>query len=256
MNTSNETNELFAALAKATLETEPAVFDKTNTGVGSRYASLNSITASYKDAFARHGLTLTQDIKTATDNGTAFVGCVSRLSHSSGQWMEGSELWLPVVPIVSKADKAAGIIPTITAQAVAMAITYARRYSQSALLNLTSEEDDDGEATKGTGTVTRVTPPPTLAEQQAEAAKKSPPATQPVAPPVQKPPEPEAKTEAEMKLQVARSAWREAFNKLPADKKAFVKNSAEMGAKATDDAPVVTAKTIKLNQYLSSLGIS
>ena len=57
------------------------------------------------------------------------------LLHESGEWIESD-------PVVTKAEK-------INAQGAGSAITYLRRYSLSAILNISSEDDDDGNRVSG-----------------------------------------------------------------------------------------------------------
>jgi hypothetical protein len=101
----------------------------------SKYAPLNDILNLVRPSLAKHGLSLIQG--SAGDG--SVVSITTLLMHESGEWIETE-------PLVLKADKA-------TAQGVGSAITYGRRYSLSAMLGISSEDDDDGNvATHGNTT--------------------------------------------------------------------------------------------------------
>jgi hypothetical protein len=126
MTTSEQINELAAALAKAQGEITPAEFDASNPHFRSKYASLASITAAVKAPLAKNGLAVVQ----GASAGEGSVTVTTRIIHASGQFI-GSELTLPV------GERA-------TPQAVGSAITYGRRYGMAALVGVVAEEDDDG----------------------------------------------------------------------------------------------------------------
>ena len=127
MQTSEQINELAAALAKAQGQIQGAVKDSTNPAFKSRYADLASVWDACRVALSLNGLAVVQ--------GPALVGqgvsVTTRLLHSSGQWAE-STLMLPM-------DKA-------TAQGAGSAITYARRYALAAMVGVAPDDDDDGNA--------------------------------------------------------------------------------------------------------------
>ena len=89
-----------------------------------RYATLDKITEMTRRVLAENGLCVLQPI-VSTDKGPALV---TRLLHESGQWMECEILMPPL-----------GSNP----QAFGSAVTYLRRYSVSAMLNISADEDDD-----------------------------------------------------------------------------------------------------------------
>ena len=95
-----------------------------------RYATLDKITDMIRHALVENGLCLLQPI-VGTERGPALV---SRLLHESGQWME-CEVLLPAL----------GNNP----QAFGSAVTYVRRYSVCALLNISADEDDDANRAAG-----------------------------------------------------------------------------------------------------------
>ena len=95
-----------------------------------RYATLDKITEVTRRALAENGLCVLQPI-VSTEKGPALV---TRLLHESGQWMECEILMPPL-----------GTNP----QAFGSAVTYLRRYSVSAMLNLAADEDDDADRAEG-----------------------------------------------------------------------------------------------------------
>lgn len=133
MTTSEQINELAAALATAQSKMVMATKDATNPHYRSTYATL----ASVRDAcrpLADHGLAIVQGCRTEIGaDGTMRAIVDTRLIHTSGQWI-GDELAVPV----SKSD----------AQGCASAMTYARRIGLAGLVGL-APADDDGEAAVG-----------------------------------------------------------------------------------------------------------
>src|SRR6185437_16686419 len=92
MKTSEQTNEIATALAKAQTEMENPVFDSKNPHFGNKFASLAAVRNTVIPIFAKHGIGVTQDLTTEASG----VGSVLRLSHSSGQWMEFGPLVMPL----------------------------------------------------------------------------------------------------------------------------------------------------------------
>lgn len=149
---SEQTNDLAAALAKAQASMHAAKFDKTNPHFKNKYASLAAVIDAIRTPLAGNGLSYTQ---TTEIREGGFV-LLTVLRHASGQWVS-SEYPLPM-----------GAKP----QELGSALTYARRYSLSAIACIAADEDDDAEAAQSGG-------------QTASTPKaKSPIQAQPVAPPV------------------------------------------------------------------------
>lgn len=134
MRTSESINELAAALAKAQGELKPAPKDSVNPHFRSKFADLASCMTTALPVLARHGLSLIQ-APTFSDGAMTLV---TRLAHSSGQWVEAS--WP---------------LPVAKPQEMGSAMTYGRRYSL-ALFGLVTDEDDDAEAASGRGAVQSV----------------------------------------------------------------------------------------------------
>ena len=127
MHSSATIKELATALAKAQAELKNPTFDSTNPHFKNKFASLSAVREAVTPILAKHGLTVTQFPKT----GDGVAGCVNRLMHSSGEWIE-EECLLPL-------DKN-------NAQGAGSCITYARRYSLQGIAGVVAEEDDDANA--------------------------------------------------------------------------------------------------------------
>jgi hypothetical protein len=123
-----QTPSLAASLAKAQSEIQNPKFDSMNPHFKSKFASLAAVRNAIIPVFARHGLSVVQDLQ-ATDRG---ISCLTILLHSSGERMDIGPLVMPA----SKAD----------AQGFGSAATYARRYALLAMAGVAGEEDDDGNA--------------------------------------------------------------------------------------------------------------
>ena len=127
MPTSDSIKELATALAKAQKTLAGAKKDATNPHFKSRYADLAACWEAAKSTLPDNGLCVFQTTRVSEQD---EVIVITRLAHSSGEWIEG-ELALPV----SKAD----------AQGYGSALTYARRYGLCAIVGI-APEDDDGNA--------------------------------------------------------------------------------------------------------------
>ena len=127
---SEEISELAKALIKVQRQLQPATKDANNPFTKSRYATLNSVMDSCRDALLSNNIWLCQCPVPAEPG---YLGLVTKLTHAeSGQW----QLSLAVVPL-PKADP----------QGVGISMTYMRRYALSAMLGIVTE-DDDGEGAK------------------------------------------------------------------------------------------------------------
>lgn len=147
MMKSDTINDLSAALAKAQAEFKVVGFNRLNPHFKNRYADLTAVINATRPALATHGLAVAQ-FPTA-DGQKVTVETV--LTHSSGQYIAGA-----LTLQASKAD----------AQGVGAAITYAKRYGMCAILGVSADEDDDGNAASE--------PPPTqrAVEQKPKAEPK------------------------------------------------------------------------------------
>ena len=128
MEHSEQLDQLAAALSMAQGEFPP--IKKTKEGqLGNRkylYADLADIKEATRGPLAKHGLA----VISAPELVQTEFRLASKLLHKSGQWI-ASTYPLP---------------GGLTAQETGSAITYARRYVVSALLDIVTEDDDDGAA--------------------------------------------------------------------------------------------------------------
>ena len=123
MKSSEQINELAAALCKAQGEMGGAVKDSANPFFKSSYADLTSVIKAIKQPFADNGLSYTQFPINFEDR----IGVETRLMHKSGQWLEMDY----TLPTVKKDPQAAGA-----------AITYARRYALQSMAGIPVADDD------------------------------------------------------------------------------------------------------------------
>ena len=126
--TSQEVGELAKALINVQRQLQPATKDADNPFTKSKYATLNSVMDSCRDALLSNGIWLCQYPVPAEPG---YLGLVTKLTHAeSGQWQSS----LAVVPL-----------PKVDPQGVGISMTYTRRYALSAMLGIVTEEDTDGE---------------------------------------------------------------------------------------------------------------
>lgn len=155
MTTSDSINELAAALAKAQGDMGGAAKDTKNPFFNHNYADLASVKEAIRVPFAKNGLSVAQFPQTtysgdpqayewtAKRSGEVRYGVrvftvvtvVTRLMHSSGQWLE---------------DSVSAMLPNGDPQSVGSAITYLRRYALQSAAGV-APEDDDAEATTQSG---------------------------------------------------------------------------------------------------------
>jgi hypothetical protein len=128
---SENTAELSAALAKAQAQMKAATFNKTNPHFKNRYADLAAVLDAIRKPLADNGLSVTQ---TTEIREGGFV-LVTTLRHATGQWI-ASEYPLPVAA---------------KPQELGSALTYARRYSLSAIACIAADDDDDAEGARQGG---------------------------------------------------------------------------------------------------------
>lgn len=132
MKRSESIKEIATALAKAQGQMESAKKDADNPFFKSKYSDLASVIEAIKKPFADNGLSYSQ-FPLSSDK--QEVGVETIIMHSSGEWVMGEPLFLPV----NKND----------AQGYGSAMTYAKRYSLQAAAGLPSEDDDGNGAAKG-----------------------------------------------------------------------------------------------------------
>jgi len=96
-----------------------------------KYADLNEIISATADALAEQGIHLFQ-FPSVKDR---LVSLTTLVSHTSGEWLTAT---IGNCPAEQKTEKGT----RHDAQTIGIAITYLRRYTQQALLNLGAEDDD------------------------------------------------------------------------------------------------------------------
>lgn len=131
-------SESIIEIAKALIKFQNEVENPKNTAknpmFNSKYAPLETVINTVKPILAKHGLSFIQS--TGSEGESIIV--TTMLIHESGEYLESAPLILPA----HQARKGGG--KEFNAQGAGSAITYARRYSLSAMLGIASESDDDG----------------------------------------------------------------------------------------------------------------
>lgn len=122
---SDSTPKLNAALVAAQSEMRNVPKTAVNPHFRNKYATLDSIVAMARPILNKHGLAVTQAVTTGDVLETI-------IHHSSGERATVGQMTL-------RLDK-----PSM--QGLGSAITYARRYSLGAVLGITTDDDDDGNA--------------------------------------------------------------------------------------------------------------
>lgn len=150
MKTSEKIDQIATALAAAQSEMKGALKDAANPFFGSKYADLESVWDACRAPLTKHGLSVVQFPKSKaygapevyqweTKKGDVQFGVkvcfevsvLTRLCHSSGQWME---------------DRISTLMPNGNAQSVGSAITYLRRYALQSVAGIAPEDDDGNQA--------------------------------------------------------------------------------------------------------------
>lgn len=128
MKISEQNKELFEALANFQKNiVEPKKDKKVQYAKREfHYADLDSILRAVRPLMAEQGLSFTQ-IPQVQDG---KVGVITIIMHCSGQFIESDPFLIPT--------------QQQNAQGYGSCITYAKRYSLSALLGISADEDDDG----------------------------------------------------------------------------------------------------------------
>ena len=121
---SESTKEIATALSNFQGKMTAVKKDATNPFYKSKYATLDTIWDTIRKPLSENGLSVAQTMNLI--DGKSVLE--TTLYHTSGEWISGTQLVNPV-----KDDP----------QGLGSAITYARRYSLSAILGLLSDDDDD-----------------------------------------------------------------------------------------------------------------
>lgn len=126
----SEIDQLATALSAAQAKMNNAAFNRTNPHFKSKYADLAAIREATIPALTENGLAIVQ-FTTVTPEGDKVL-LHTRLMHKSGQSVEGA------YPITIG-----------TPQAMGSQLTYAKRYSWSAMCGVAADDDDDANVAEG-----------------------------------------------------------------------------------------------------------
>jgi hypothetical protein len=129
MQSSEQINELAAALASAQSAFAPVQKTGKNPFFKSRYVTLDGIIEMIRKPLGDNNLSYSQMLSTDDD----AYKLHTLLMHSSGQWI-GSTIVIPVF----------GGKGTNELQELGRSITYMKRYVLAAMLGISSDEDNDG----------------------------------------------------------------------------------------------------------------
>jgi hypothetical protein len=154
MKRSETISELAKALVKFNSEVSKIAKDAANPFFKNNYATLDNIIDEVRPVLYKNGLSLMQ-FPSGDESGLVSVSTF--LMHESGEWMESEPLTMKPI----KNDP----------QAIGSCITYARRYSLQAFLNLNTGEDDDGNGASHNN-------PPKQQPKQQRPPKEQPPKKQ------------------------------------------------------------------------------
>jgi len=130
MKMSETIGELATALAKAQGQIEAATKGSINPAFKSKYADINALRDVIREPLATNDLSILQFPRTSDNR----VEVETMILHKSGEFMS-EILSMPV----GKPD----------AHGIGSALTYARRYGMSAILNLAADDDDGNAAVAG-----------------------------------------------------------------------------------------------------------
>ena len=136
MISSEQIDQIAAALVQAQAVAAPALKQSTNPAFKSKYADLAACFEAVRPGLTAANLAVLQEA-VLTDIGVAVT---TRIIHASGQWIQTEPLTVPL----GKRD----------AHGVGSATSYGKRYSLSAALGIVADDDD------GNGAIAPRTPEP------------------------------------------------------------------------------------------------
>lgn len=143
MKTSETTGKISADLAKAQSVLKNPGKDAVNPHFRNSYATLDAGLNICREALSKHQIALIQATRIEGD----ILILETRLSHSSGEWLEAE---YPVCRFPAKP------------QEMGSAMTYAKRYALFSFVGIAGEDDDDGNAAN----TTMVSAPVRISPQQ------------------------------------------------------------------------------------------
>lgn len=130
-NILSEIAGLYTALAQAQIEFEPVIKNCSNPFFKNKYADIAEIRRATTPALSKYGLSVMQIVEQPDND---FVSVKTVLCHKSGGSVSSAVRLKP-----TKND----------CQGIGSALTYARRYSLAAILNVAADDDDDAETAVG-----------------------------------------------------------------------------------------------------------
>jgi hypothetical protein len=128
MKTSESIKQIAPKLLNAQEEIKSISKDAKNPFYNSKYVTLDNILDVVRPIYNKNGITILQDI--SENHGQTTIATM--LLHESGEWIQQEGMTLP--------------LEKNTPQGAGSASTYGRRYTLSAMLGLSTDEDDDGNA--------------------------------------------------------------------------------------------------------------
>lgn len=128
MQKSESIKAISKALSLALGEMPVVKMDAQNPFLKNKYATLGAVIETSRPVLAKYELAIIQSPVSAEDK----IGITTLLTHSSGEWLEDT------IFISTTDSKGLSI-----AQSAGVVISYLRRYSLNAFLNMYSEEDTD-----------------------------------------------------------------------------------------------------------------
>lgn len=131
MKTSETVGKISADLAKAQGILKNPGKDAVNPHFRNSYATLDAGLNICREALSKHGIALIQATRVDGD----ILILETRLSHASGEWMEGE---YPVCRF------------PIKPQEMGSCMSYAKRYALFSFVGIAGEDDDDGNAANNT----------------------------------------------------------------------------------------------------------
>lgn len=137
MNTSESIKEIALALAKFNGEVSKIAKDANNPQFRSHYVTLDALIEATRPILQAHGLSVMQFPLSREDG---EIGIQTMLLHTSGEYIESYPLFMTPTRMAKGGEHQIAKDP----QAAGSTISYLRRYSYQAILNLNTGEDDDG----------------------------------------------------------------------------------------------------------------
>lgn len=139
MNRSEIIKELAIALSKFNGEVSSISKDAKNPQFRSDYVTLDTLIKETRPVLQKFGLSVMQFPLTKE---TGEIGIQTLLIHESGEYLESEPLYMTPMKMLKGGEYQVAKDP----QSAGSVISYLRRYSYQAILNLSTGEDDDGNA--------------------------------------------------------------------------------------------------------------